>query len=125
MTPSSERRSLVVTITAGEEAPERCSQGFTVAAAATSAGADVSLWLAGESVWLVTPGRAAAFDLPHTAPLDGLLDLLLGAATVTVSTTSAARRGLGDGDFVPGVRIGGAAAYVEEVLRPDTKAVSF
>ena len=125
MTPSAGRRSLVVTITAGEEAPERCSQGFTVAAAATSAGADVSLWLAGEAVWLVTPGRAAAFDLPHTAPLDGLLDLLLGAATVTVSATSAARRDLGDGDFLPGVRIAGAASYVEEILRPDTQAVTF
>jgi predicted peroxiredoxin len=78
MEAATRRRSLVVKVTVGEDARERCGEGFTVAAAAASAGADVSLWLSGEAVWLATPGRAAGFDLPHSAPLDGILDLLLG-----------------------------------------------
>jgi predicted peroxiredoxin len=125
MAPSSTRRSLVVMLTVGEEAPERCNAGFTVAAAAASAGANVSLWLTGESVWLATPGRAAAFALPHAAPLDGLLDLLLGAGRVTVSSQSASRRGLAEHDLVPGVQVGGAASYVEETLAPETQAIVF
>ena len=79
MDASTGRRSLVVKVTVGEDARERCSEGFTVAAAAASAGADVSLWLSGEAVWLATPGRAAGFDLAHAAPLDGILDLMLGS----------------------------------------------
>ena len=40
-------RPLVVKVTCGAEEPERCNQGFTVAATALAAGADVSLWLTG------------------------------------------------------------------------------
>src|SRR3954453_4829755 len=118
----STRRSLVVTITAGQEAAERCSQGFTIAATAASHGAAVSVWLTSEAVWLATPGRAAAFDLPHAAPIDGLLDLLLSAGSVTGASQSAARRGLSEGDFVPGIELGTAASYVEEILAADVQA---
>ena len=59
---------LVVKVTAGLDAPERCSQAFTVATTALSAGVDVSLWLTGESAWFALPGRAAEFELPHAAP---------------------------------------------------------
>jgi len=41
-----------VKVTAGTDDPERCNQGFTVAATAVTAGADVSLWLTGEAAWL-------------------------------------------------------------------------
>ena len=57
--------------TAGAEQAERCSQAFTVAATALAAGAAVSLWLTGEATWLAVPGRAEAFELPHSAPLPG------------------------------------------------------
>ncbi len=125
MALSTSRRSLVVKLTIGDDAAERCSEGFTTAAAAASAGADVSLWLTGEAVWLATPGRAAAFDLPHAAPLDGLLDLVLGAGRVTVCEQCAARRGLHLEDLVPGVQQAGATAYVEEILTPHTQALVF
>jgi predicted peroxiredoxin len=125
MEPSPGRRSLVVKVTVGDDAPERCSEGFTVAAAAASAGADVTLWLSGEAVWLATPGRAAAFDLPHAAPLDGILDLVLGEGSVTACHQCAARRGLVLADFVPGVELAGTSSYVERILRPDTQAVVY
>lgn len=118
-------RPLVVKLTAGAESPERCSQGFTVAATAASAGVPVSLWLTGDAVWLATPGRAEAFELPHSAPLDSLLDLVLASGTVTVCTQCAKRRSLGASDLVPRVRIAGSASYVEEILRPDAQAIVY
>jgi predicted peroxiredoxin len=122
---SSSRRGLVVKVTAGADDPERCSQGFTVAAAAATAGAEVSLWLTGEAVWLATPGRAAEFSLPLAAPIESLLELLLGSGTVTVCTQCAARRSLQQENLVGGVRIAGAASYVDEILRDDVQAVVY
>ncbi len=119
------RSALVVKATAGEDAPERCAQAFTVSSVAALSGARVSLWLTGESVWLAVPGRAAAFVLPHSAPLDGLLADVLDAGTVTVCTQCATRRGLAAGDLLPGVRIAGAAAFVAEVLEDDAQALVY
>ena len=58
-------KKLVIKVTAGADAPERCSQAFTVAAVAVASGVEVSLWLTGESAWFALPGarrgvRAAA-----------------------------------------------------------------
>ena len=62
-------KKLVIKVTAGADAPERCSQAFTVAAVAVASGVDVSLWLTGESAWFAVPGRAAGFELPHAAQI--------------------------------------------------------
>jgi predicted peroxiredoxin len=70
-------RTLVVKATAGSDAPERCAQAFTVAATAVAGGVPVSLWLTGESTWFALPGRAAEFELPHSAPLQDLLEAVL------------------------------------------------
>ena len=104
-------RSLIVKITCGAEAPERCSQGFTVAATAVAAGAEVSLWLTGDAAWFATPGPAEEFEV--------------AAGTVTVCTQCALRRDLGPDDLLPGVRIAGAAAYVEEVLADGAQALVY
>jgi predicted peroxiredoxin len=117
--------SLVVKATAGADAPERCAQAFTVAATAVAAGAQVSLWLTGESTWFALPGRAAQFDLPHSAPLPDLLDAILAGGTVTVCTQCAARRGIAGTDLLPGVRVAGAAAFVEETLADGAKALVY
>lgn len=118
-------RSLVVKATAGADSPERCSQAFTVAATAVAAGVTTSLWLTGEAVWLAVPGRAAEFSLPLSPDLTSLLDVLLADATVTVCTQCAARRELGAADFLPGVRINGAAAFVAEVMQDDAQALVY
>jgi len=119
------RSALVVKATAGEDAPERCAQAFTVSSVAALSGVRVSLWLTGESVWLAVPGRAAAFALPYSAPLDGLLADVLSAGTVTVCTQCAVRRGLCADDLLPGVRIAGAAVFVAEVLEDDAQALVY
>lgn len=118
-------RKLVVKTTAGADAPERCAQAFTVAATAIAAGAEVSLWLTGEASWFALPGRAAEFELPHSAPLPDLLDAVLAAGTVTLCTQCAARRGITAEDVLPGVRIAGAAVFVEESLTEGTQALVY
>jgi predicted peroxiredoxin len=118
-------RSLVVKVTAGADAPERCSQAFTVAATAAASGVDVSLWLTGESSWFALPGRAAEFALPHAAPLPDLIDAVLAAGTVTLCTQCAARRGIAEADVLPGVRIAGAATFVAEATADGAQALVY
>src|SRR6188472_1081015 len=102
-------RALVVKVTAGAEDPERCNQGFTVAATALAAGSEVSLWLTGEAAWFGVPGRAEDFSLARSTPLPELLGVVLAGGRVTVCTQCAARRELTEADLLPGVRIAGAA----------------
>ncbi|SNY04945.1 DsrE family protein [Paractinoplanes atraurantiacus] len=118
-------RLLVVKATAGADAPERCSQAFTVASTAAASGVDVSFWLTGESAWFALPGRAAEFELPHAAPLPDLLDLLLESGKVTVCTQCAARRDITPDDVLPGIRIAGAAAFVEEIMGEGAQALVY
>ncbi|MGY0234982.1 DsrE family protein [Longispora urticae] len=118
-------RSLIVKVTAGSDAPERCAQAFTVAATAVAAGAQVSLWLTGEASWFALPDRAATFELPHSAPLPDLLDAVLAAGTVTLCTQCAVRRGITEEDLIPGVRIAGAALFVEECLTDNAQALVY
>jgi predicted peroxiredoxin len=118
-------RPLVVKVTCGAEDPERCNQGFTVAATALAAGAEVSLWLTGEAAWFGVPGRAEEFSLPLATPLADLLEAVLAGGQVTVCTQCAARREIGEDDVRAGVRIAGAAAFTEEVLRADAQALVY
>ena len=118
-------RLLVVKATAGADSPERCSQAFTVASTAAASGVDVSFWLTGESTWFALPGRAAEFELPHAAPLPDLLDLLLDSGKVTACTQCAARRAITPDDVLPGIRIAGAAVFVEEVTTEGAQALVY
>ena len=117
-------RPLVVKVTCGADDPERANQGLTVAATALTAGAEVSLWLTGEGAWLGVAGREA-FALPHAAPAADLVAAVLSAGRVTVCTQCAVRREIAEPDLLPGVRIAGAASYVEEVLAPDAQALVY
>lgn len=105
--------------------PEPCSQAFTVAATALAAGSPVSLWLTGDASWLATPGRAESVQLPHAVPLAELRDAVLAGGTLTVCTQCATRRGLAQADLLPGVRVAGAASFVEEVLADGAQALVY
>lgn len=118
-------RTLVVKATAGADSPERCAQAFTVASTAVAAGVDVSLWLTGESSWFALPGRAAEFELPHSAPLAELLHVILTSGRVTVCSQCAARREIGESDVLPGVRVAGAATFVEEAVADGAQALVY
>ncbi|WP_434581697.1 DsrE family protein [Carbonactinospora thermoautotrophica] len=118
-------QSLVVKVTAGMDAPERCSQAFTVAAVAVASGARVSLWLTGESAWYALPGRAAEFSLAEAAPLPDLLESILAGGRVTLCSQCAARRGIKQEDVIEGVRIAGAQVFVQEVMAEGTQALVY
>jgi predicted peroxiredoxin len=118
-------RRLVIKVTSGREAPERCAQAFTVAAVGVTSGADVSLWLTGEASWFALPGQADDFELAHTPPLVALLETVLAGGRVTLCTQCAARREIGEDDVLPGVRIAGSQTFVEEVLAEDTQALVY
>ena len=118
-------KSLVIKVTAGADAPERCSQAFTVAAVGVASGVDVSLWLTGESAWFALPGKAAEFELPHSAPLSDLLDALLTGGRVTLCTQCAARRDITEKDVIEGVRIAGAQVFVSEIVQDGVQALVY
>lgn len=118
-------RRLVVKLTAGEERAEACAQAFTVCSIAVASGAQVSLWLTGESSWFALPGRAEAFELPQSAPLADLRDAILAGGTLTLCTQCAARRGIEPADVLPGVRVAGAQTFVEEVLADGVQALVY
>lgn len=116
---------LVVKATSGADAPERCAQAFTVAAVAVASGVEVSLWLTGEAAWLALPGRAERFELAESPPLSELRDAVLAGGRLTVCSQCAARRGITVADLVPGTRIAGAQAFVEEVMADGTQALVY
>ncbi|MDT0270832.1 DsrE family protein [Streptomyces sp. DSM 44915] len=118
-------QQLVIKVTAGADAPERCSQAFTVAAVAAASGVRVSLWLTGESAWFALPGRAAEFQLPHAAPLPELIEAIRAEGRVTLCTQCAARRGIKEEDVIEGVRIAGAQVFVSEIMPDGVRALVY
>ena len=118
-------RALVVKVTSGSDDLERCNQGLTVAATAAAAGASVSLWLTGEAAWLAVPGKANELSLPHASAFADLLEGVITLGTVTVCSQCALRRGLTQDSLMPGVRIAGAAAFVEEALADRAQALVY
>lgn len=118
-------RQLIIKLTSGIESPEKVSQAFTVAATALASGAQVSLWLTGESAWLGMPGRAEEFALPHSAELSELRDAVLADGALTVCSQCAARRDLTQTDLLAGVQIRGSAAFVEEILQDGAQALVY
>jgi predicted peroxiredoxin len=116
---------LLVKVTCGTDDPERSNQAFTVASAAVAAGTDVSLWLTGEAAWFAVADRTPDLGLPHATPVADLLTVVREAGQVTLCTQCAARRDIAEGDVVSGVRVAGAAAFVEEALRDGTQALIY
>ncbi|WP_446041613.1 DsrE family protein [Streptomyces sp. SID1121] len=124
-TAQTTQKTLVIKVTAGADAPERCSQAFTVAAVAVASGVRVSLWLTGEAAWFALPGRAAEFELPHAAPLPDLIESILSAGEITLCTQCAARRDITQDDVLEGVRIAGAQVFVSEIMVDGVQALVY
>ena len=118
-------RSLVVKVTAGTDDPERCAQAFTVASLGVVSGVAVSLWLTGEASWFALPGRAEEFALPHSVALADLRDAILAGGTLTLCTQCAARREIGEGDVLAGVRISGAQSFLAEAMADGAQALVY
>ena len=85
----------------------------------------MSLWLTGEAAWFALPGRAAEFRLEQAAPAADLLAAVLAGGSVTLCTQCAGRRAITADQLVPGVRIAGAATFVQECLAPGAQALVY
>lgn len=119
-------RSLLVKVTCDLTAAERLNQALTVPATAAASGVVVSVWLSGEATSLAVPGFAETLPtLPHAVAVAELRDTLLELAQVTVCAQCAKRRDLAEVDLLPGARIAGAAAFVEESLREGVQALVY
>ena len=118
-------RKLVVKVTCGPEDPERLSQALTVAATAVASGVEVSLWLTGEAAWLGVANRVPELGLTHAVPLADLVEAVRAGGEITVCTQCAARRGIEAEDLTTGVRIAGAATFLEESLADGTQALVY
>ena len=119
-------RSLLVKVACDLSAAERLNQALTVPATAAASGASVSVWLSGEASSLAVPGFAEDLPtLPHALPVAELRDTLLDLAAVTVCAQCAKRRDLTEADLLPGARIAGAAAFVEESLADGVQALVY
>ena len=112
-------------MTCGADDPERANQGLTVAATAVAAGAEVSLWLAGEGVRVAVADAPPPWVLEHATSPDQLLAAVLAGGQVTVCSQCAARPDLREADLVAGARIAGAAAFTEEALREGVQALVY
>ncbi|MGC4175536.1 DsrE family protein [Demequina sp.] len=116
--------ALVIKCTWGLERPETLFQAFTVAATAASAGNEVSLWLTGDAVWHAVAATPDA-TLDHSPNLSVLRETVLASGRISVCAQCAARRSLTEADLIPGARIAGAAAFVEESLSPGATALVY
>ena len=117
--------NLIIKLTVGAQEAEKVAQAFSVATTALASGIKVSFWLTGEASWFAMPGKASEFSLPHSAPLDQMLESLIAGGTVTLCTQCAVRRSINDGDQIEGIRIAGAASFVEEIMSESTQALVY
>ena len=121
----SETRSLVIKATHTLDDPERAHIACNVASVAVSSGLEVHLFLAAEGVNLARPSVSAELELAEAPPVGDLLDVLYEAATVTVCTPCATRRGLGAADFRGGTQLAGSAKFVELATQPGAQALVY
>jgi predicted peroxiredoxin len=106
-------RSLVVKATHALDDPERAHIACNVAAVALATGVEVHVVLAIDGVHLARPEIPAQLLVDDAPPIGELLDALYAAASVTVCTPCATRRGLAADNFRTGTVMAGSARFVE------------
>jgi predicted peroxiredoxin len=116
---------LVIKIASGVEALERCNQGWSVATMAIASGVDVSVWLTGDAVRFAVPGYAEGVTLEGAHSFAVAVRTVLDEATLTACSQCLGRRELTAADLLEGVRIAGAAGFVEEIIAPDAKPLVY
>ena len=103
-------------VRAGREEPRPTVLSLRWLAAGLSFALVASIGIGEErQVWRLLP----------SAPLTDLLSAVLAGGQVTACTQCAARRGIGEGDVIAGVRIAGAAVFVEESLAEGAQALVY
>lgn len=118
-------RSLVVKATHALDDPERAHIACNVATVALASGLEVHVVLAIEGVHLARPDIPDQLHVDDAPPIGQLLDALYAAASVTVCTPCATRRGLSADDFRAGTLMAGSARFVELATAEEATALVY
>ena len=118
-------RTLVVKVTAGRTSPSGATRGSPWPRPASPPARRSACGSRVRRPGSPYPGRAEEFTLPLATPLADLLAVVREAGTVTLCTQCAARRDLTEADVLPGIRIAGAAGFVEESLAEGAQALVY
>jgi len=105
---------------------ERAYATFIFSKVAMSMGKQVTIFLLMDGVGIARRGNAAGVKHPDFPPLAQLMDEVITAgATIYACELSAKFRGLGEADLVPGVKLAGAATYIQLLSDPANANVNF
>lgn len=125
-TVAANRDAVVIVQSNGIGNAERAYATFLFSKVALSMGKKVTVFLLMDGASIAKRGAAAGVKHPAFERLDRLMDEVIGAgAAVFVCEISAQFRGIGESDLVPGVKIAGAATYLDLVSNPAHAVVNF
>jgi len=121
-----DRDQVLVSQSNGIGNAERAYATFIFSKVALSMGKKVTIFLLMDGVGIARKGNAAGVKHPAFAPLDQLMDEVMKAgATIYACELSASFRGIGQADLVPGVKLAGAATYIQLLSDPANAIVNF
>jgi predicted peroxiredoxin/TusA-related sulfurtransferase len=125
-TVATNRDAVVIVQSNGIGNAERAYATFLFSKVALSMGKKVTIFLLMDGASIAKRGTAAGVKHPAFERLDRIMDEVIGAgAAVFVCEISAQFRGIGESDLVGGVKIAGAATYLDLVSNPANAVVNF
>jgi hypothetical protein len=105
---------------------ERAYATFIFSKVALSMGKEVTIFLLMDGVGIARKGNAATVKHPAFPVLSQLMDEVIKAgATVYACELSASFRGIKEADLVPGVKLAGAATFIQLLSDPGNAVVNF
>jgi len=105
---------------------ERAYATFIFSKVALAMGKKVTIFLLMDGVGIARNGNAKGVKHPAFPPLDQLMDEVMRAgATIYACELSASFRKIGQADLVPGVKLAGAATYLQLLSDPANAIVNF
>jgi len=105
---------------------ERAYATFIFSKVAVSMGKKVTIFLLMDGVSIARKGSAAGVKHPAFPPLDQLMDEMVKAGvTMYACENSAAFRGISEKDLAFGVKLAGAATYIQLLSDPTYAVVNF
>jgi predicted peroxiredoxin/TusA-related sulfurtransferase len=105
---------------------ERAYATFIFSKVALSMGKKVTIFLLMDGVGIARKGNAATVKHPAFPVLSEFMDEVIKAgATVYACELSASFRGIGEADLVPGVKLAGAATFIQLLSDPGNAVVNF
>ena len=120
------RDRVVVAQSNGIGNAEKAYATFIFSKVALSMGKKVTIFLLMDGVGIARKGNAATVKHPAFPVLTQLMDEVIKAgATVYACELSASFRGITEADLVPGIKLAGAATYIQLLSDPGNAVVNF